>query len=79
MSPMSGGNYDFPRLVRFGEYRLEAEAKGFQKLIREGVHVVIDQRARVDLELRVGEVSQTVEVTGAAPLLVLNCSNTFMY
>lgn len=73
------GNYDFPRLVKFGEYRLEAEAKGFQKLVREGVNVVIDQRARVDLELRVGEVSQTVEVTGDAPLLETSNSTPGAY
>src|SRR5262249_2800599 len=30
------GNYDFPRLLQFGEYRLEVEAPGFQKLIRSG-------------------------------------------
>lgn len=63
------GNYDFPRLVKFGEYRVEAEARGFQKLIREGVQIVIDQRARVDLELRVGEVSQAVQVVEQVPLL----------
>ncbi|MBK7931744.1 MAG: TonB-dependent receptor [Bryobacterales bacterium] len=73
------GNYDFPRLVKFGEYRLEAEAKGFQKLIREGIVVVIDQRARVDLELRVGEVSQTIEVSGDAPLLETSNSTPGAY
>lgn len=65
----AAGRYDFPRLVRFGEYRLEAEAKGFRKLVREGVTLVIDQRAQVDLKLEVGDVSQTVQVAGEAPLL----------
>lgn len=73
------GNYDFPRLVKFGEYRLEAEAKGFQKMIREGIMVVIDQCARVDLELRIGEVSQTIEVSGDAPLLEASNSTPGAY
>ena len=63
------GSYDFPRLVKFGEYRLEAEATGFQKLIREGLNIGIDQRVRVDLELRVGDVNQSVQVSAETPLL----------
>jgi len=63
------GNYDFPRLFRFGEYRMEAEAAGFHKLIREGIHLVIDQRARVDLTLEVGDVTERVEVTSDASML----------
>ena len=73
------GNYDFPRLFKFGEYRLEAEAVGFQKLIREGVNLVIDQRAHVDLDMRVGEVTQRVEVTSDAPLLETSNSTPGQY
>src|SRR5262245_47616799 len=63
----ASGDYDFPRLLHFGEYRIEAEAKGFSKLILEGITLVIDQRAKVDLNLRVGEMTQSVQVTAEAP------------
>ena len=58
------GAYDFPRLVRFGEYRLEAEAPGFRKLVREGVMIVVDQRAQINMQMEVGNVTQSVEVVG---------------
>src|SRR5689334_630535 len=57
------GDYDFPRLLHFGDYRIEAEAKGFSRLVLEGITLVIDQRAKVDLTLRVGEMTQSVQVT----------------
>src|SRR5215468_6592423 len=38
------GQYDFPRLLQFGKYRLEVEAPGFQRLIRDGIDLIIDQR-----------------------------------
>src|SRR5882762_1360994 len=63
------GTYDFPRLIRFGEYRLEAEAKGFRKLVREGVNIVVDQRAKIDLQMEVGNIAQAVEVVADASLL----------
>ena len=63
------GGYDFPRLLQFGDYSVEAEAAGFQKLRRDGVNLVIDQRAQVDLRLTVGSVSETVEVRETVPLL----------
>ena len=65
----ASGAYDFPRLVRFGEYRLEAEAKGFRKLVREGVNIVVDQRAKIDLQLEVGNIAQAVQVVADASLL----------
>ncbi|MBC7927754.1 MAG: TonB-dependent receptor [Bryobacteraceae bacterium] len=73
------GDYDFPRLVRFGEYRIEAEATGFSKLVRQGVNIVIDGRAHVDLRLDVGDVSQSVEVTADAPLLETSNSTPGSY
>ncbi len=63
------GLYDFPRLVQFGEYRLEAEAAGFRKLVREGINIVVDQRAKVDLQMEVGNLTQEVEVVADASLL----------
>jgi hypothetical protein len=69
----SSGQYDFPRLVRFGEYRIEVEAKDFRKLVRDGIMLVIDQRAKIDLQLELGSVAQTVTVASdASPLETSN-------
>src|SRR4030088_705301 len=55
------GYYEFP-LLPAGHYRLEAEATGFDKL-RGGVfELFTGTRPRIDLQLQVGAVNQTVEV-----------------
>ena len=64
----ASGNYDFPQL-RLGAYRLEVEMAGFQTLMREGISLDLNQRAKIDLVLKVGSVTEKVEVTARAPLL----------
>src|SRR5215216_2867096 len=49
-----------------GIYRIEAEAKGYKKALVSGQSVTADARLTVDLKLEVGEVSETVEIVGAA-------------
>jgi hypothetical protein len=62
------GAYNLPR-VPIGIYELRAEAKGFQTAVRSAITLEINQNARVDIAMTIGEVSQTVEVTGSAPIL----------
>src|SRR5215472_7602176 len=62
------GAYSIPR-VPVGSYRLEIEAKGFQKAVHPPFTLILNQTARVDAQMRVGGVNETVEVTGAAPVL----------
>ena len=52
-----------------GAYRIRAEQPGFQKLVRTGIQVTAADAVTVDLQLTVGDVQQTVEVTAAPPLL----------
>jgi len=52
-----------------GAYTLTVEASGFRKLVQSGVALETNQRARIDLTLQVGQVTETVEVAAAAPLL----------
>ena len=47
-------------------YTIEAEAKGYKKALVSGQSVTSDARLTVDLKLEVGEVSETVEIVGAA-------------
>jgi hypothetical protein len=62
------GSYVF-RPVKIGTYNVEAEYKGFQKILREHVTVNVQQQVVVDFTLVPGQVTQTVEVASAAPLL----------
>lgn len=52
-----------------GNYDLRVEKQGFQTALRPAFTLVLNQVARVDIEMKVGQVSQTIEVTGAAPVL----------
>jgi len=49
-----------------GTYTIEAERKGYKKALVSGQSVTADARLTVDLKLEVGEVSETVEIVGAA-------------
>jgi hypothetical protein len=62
------GVYEFSP-VRIGTYKLDLSAGGFKKEIQ--THVVVDVSARVpaNFKLQPGAVSETVEVTSAAPVL----------
>ncbi len=50
-------------------YRVTVEAPGFQKAQSTDIPVQVDQSAKFDATMKVGDVTQTVEVTTAAPLL----------
>ncbi|MCL5743978.1 MAG: carboxypeptidase-like regulatory domain-containing protein [Acidobacteria bacterium] len=52
-----------------GAYRVEVEAPAFQRLVRQGITVQVSETVTVDLTLQVGNVSETVTVTGAAAII----------
>ncbi|MBI4461068.1 MAG: carboxypeptidase regulatory-like domain-containing protein, partial [Acidobacteria bacterium] len=52
-----------------GNYRVAGTLEGFQTVVRSGIRLTVGQEAVVDLSLAVGAVTQTVEVTGEAPLV----------
>ncbi|MBK9166267.1 MAG: TonB-dependent receptor [Bryobacterales bacterium] len=62
------GIYFFPRIPA-GNYELRVEAPGFRTAVRTGIGLEVNQRARVNITLDLGQVAETVEVTGEAPLL----------
>jgi hypothetical protein len=64
----TGGIFVFTNL-RPSVYTVAAEAEGFQKLVRTGVTLVTGERTRVDLNLIVGSVKESVTVSGDAALL----------
>jgi hypothetical protein len=64
----SEGNYQFLN-VRIGTYSVRSELPGFSAAVAETVEVTVNARQRVDLTMKVGNVGETVVVTGAARLL----------
>lgn len=62
------GDYRAPYLLP-GMYRIEAEAGGFSRLVRTAIQVRTTETVTLDLELKIGEVTETVEVTSETPLL----------
>lgn len=59
-----------------GPYSITVTAPGFKQLVRTGLILDVDQTSYVnDLVLQVGQVNQTVQVTGAAPLLETQTSD----
>jgi hypothetical protein len=62
------GTFQFTRLVP-GKYSVKAELSGFRPAALENLTVNADVTVRADLALEVGNVSDTVTVTGEAPLL----------
>ncbi|MBI3473690.1 MAG: TonB-dependent receptor, partial [Candidatus Solibacter usitatus] len=52
-----------------GTYHLEVSAAGFKKFVREGIVLQVQQTANLEVILPVGEVTDSVVVTGEAPLL----------
>jgi hypothetical protein len=68
------GNYQFLN-VRIGNYSVRAELQGFSVAEANNVAVTVNARQRVDLTLAVGNVGETVVVTGAAKLLETDSSD----
>jgi outer membrane receptor protein involved in Fe transport len=61
------GSYVFTP-VRTGSYQIEVEFPGFKKT-RRSIELKIQQQAAVDVAMSPGDVKETVEVRGGAPLL----------
>jgi len=69
------GGYTFSP-VKIGNYKLSAKAAGFSIAVQDNVHLSIQQRLEVNLQLKPGTATQTVEVTTAPPLLQTQSGST---
>ncbi|RPI56798.1 MAG: TonB-dependent receptor [Acidobacteria bacterium] len=69
------GNYTFTNTAP-GIYRVEGELVGFRKFARENVEVSVNTTVRVDIGLAVGELEESVIVTGEAPMLQTDRTDT---
>jgi len=68
------GSYTFFD-VKVGRYTLKAEAAGFKSAVAEEFAVTVNAHQRVDLQLQVGAVTESVEVTGAASAIETDSSS----
>jgi hypothetical protein len=62
------GNYVITNIVP-GEYTVKAEKQGFKSEVRSDLILQLNQKARVDIRLSVGAVSETVEVSARGVIL----------
>lgn len=62
------GQYRF-LFLNPGKYRLSTEKTGFKGFVRDGIELNVGQSAVVDVTLQIGQVSDSVTITGDAPLL----------
>src|SRR5580693_9021032 len=64
----SDGAFNIPR-VPIGTYNVKVEQQGFQTATQSHIALEMNQVARLDFQLQVGSLSQSVEVTSTEPLL----------
>src|SRR5258708_6880147 len=64
----SQGFFEF-LAVRPSKYELTVEAKGFEKAVKRDIDVVVGMESHLNLALRPGSASETVEVTVEVPLI----------
>ena len=69
------GNFTFPNIPD-GIYNIKAELQGFKTVVREGIRLAVNTSIRVDLALAVGELAETVTVSGETPLLQTDRTDT---
>jgi hypothetical protein len=62
------GYYEVP-LLNAGRYQVTAELAGFKKTVRGPIELSIASSLEVDLALELGNVAESVTVTGEAPML----------
>src|SRR5271169_1857013 len=60
--------------LEVGKYSVAVEATGFKRSLRPDVQVNVQDRVRVDAKLEVGNATDTVQVTEAAPILETDTS-----
>jgi hypothetical protein len=70
----SSGSYTIP-LLRPGQYKVTVAATGFKQYVLDNVTLQIGQAAGIDATLTLGDMTQSIEVTGQAALLETENAN----
>jgi hypothetical protein len=64
----AAGLYSIPYLQP-GAYRVSVEAQGFKRTVLDQIELSVDQQARADFKLEVGQVNESITVEATAPLI----------
>jgi hypothetical protein len=64
----ANGYYEAP-LLPPGEYQVTVEAPGFKKTVRSNLVLTMRQQLRVDIQLDVGAVSESITISAESPIL----------
>ncbi len=67
-STSGDGAFSFP-LLPVGEYRLAVESPGFQRYVRTGIRLAVNDKPTIDVGMQLGQITESVTVTGSAPLI----------
>jgi uncharacterized surface anchored protein len=62
------GSYTFA-LIPSGNYSLRVEQRGFKSYEQSGIYLQVNEQIAVPITLQIGELSEQVTVTSAAPLV----------
>jgi hypothetical protein len=65
----SSGDYELPLLPITGRYDLSISKTGFQTYQLSGIELQVDQQARYDVALTVGNIAERISVTAEAPIV----------
>jgi hypothetical protein len=68
------GRYWVPSLA-VGEYEVHVTKQGFQEQVRGGIHLVVGQEARVDMALKLGQITEQVKVNADAPVVSVTAAD----
>jgi Carboxypeptidase regulatory-like domain len=52
-----------------GEYRVDVELLGFKSVRREGIRLATGEKARIDVDLSIGDLSEQITVVADAPIV----------
>lgn len=68
VSTNDAGDYIAPFQLP-GEYQVSVEQINFKKAVRSGITLQVGEKAKADITLEIGEISETVTATAEAPLV----------
>lgn len=71
MPTTAAGGYIFD-LIAPGDYRLEVEAKGFNKAVVESVRALIGRETESNVQMEIGQMNQVVEVSSIGQNAIIN-------
>src|ERR1700716_2584070 len=63
-STNDAGIYSFPNLIP-GIYQVKVAAPGFETFVKTNIELQVQQTARVDFNLSLGQASQTIDVSAS--------------